>query len=299
MSAGAATASGVELESVSADGTMAESADEANRERTGEITGKLAAEAARKAAGPPPPRVTIRSDQLVPATTRADLENLRKRRRTPPTKGQQVALMGLLDADAHGDDITTEVTSAHGHRVTPSPEAPPDASPSPAQEAKRQAWRSAATYWSETVNRSMGKRPGRIVDRQSKVGKRLWRELGKGLQGQPGAAKVMAAFRFVAESEHTRAQFVRQQRYTMETALRHVEDYAQLWWDDHPPDDVPPPDGGDSDRAKRWLARGVPRNLLHLPDHRLEALLQESERQKAARQYRGGRKRLPPGPGVR
>ena len=187
-------------------------------------------------------------------------------------------------------------------RPAPSPAPAPAPGPTPSQKRQEESFRVASEYWGSSVNPAMAKRPSKGVSRSSKSGKRLWAALGRMHELEDGTRVdgldiVMAAFQFIAESRHQRAEFVRKGGYGIETALRHVEDYAVAWWAEHPETTgvgAPPEAEGDEPRRKRLLELGIPEKIHHWPDYRINALLAQWEQEKAERT-----RRAPPrlGPG--
>jgi hypothetical protein len=83
-----------------------------------------------------------------------------------------------------------------------------------------------ALFFGEVVHRQLGRRPSKGPARASKLGQRLLSAVRK------DADLVLDAMRFVAHSETSRAQFLRGERAdatTIETILRHVDEYAEGW----------------------------------------------------------------------
>lgn len=83
----------------------------------------------------------------------------------------------------------------------------------------------AAALWGQQALPACGRKPSTGPGRSSKLGKALVAALRK----DPDA--VLDAIRFVIGSNHAKARYFRDNRYDIDTVLRHVESYAGLWRD--------------------------------------------------------------------
>jgi hypothetical protein len=126
-----------------------------------------------------------------------------------------------------------------------------------------EAYERAATYWGEIVLRQIGRRPTKGPSRSSKLGGKLLAAIRR------DENQVMDALRFVAESQTDRAQKLRTyDGLTVETVLRHVEEYAELWraHEDRPTAGPSPPRRGQSTAGDGVLAE-VRRRLREEAEH--------------------------------
>lgn len=90
-----------------------------------------------------------------------------------------------------------------------------------------------AAYYATAVQEALGRKPIRPTQRSSRSGKRL------AVAARQDADAVLDAMRFVAHSQSSRARFLRGEEpgrdgtpydgLSLETVLRHVDDYAELW----------------------------------------------------------------------
>lgn len=187
------------------------------------------------------------------------LDPIRQQRTTSgPPAGQQPANSRPTADERVKADSTAETTSAPPARQQSTTSGPPadhqaslpirarPPSPSPSQPPSQGEETSAgepperppdrfpevARYFGETVHRAIGRRPSQGPDRKSKPGQKLLRLV------KQDADLVLDAFRFVAESESDRARFLRGEVedrqgkvfvLTLETVLRHVDEYAELY----------------------------------------------------------------------
>ncbi len=87
-----------------------------------------------------------------------------------------------------------------------------------------EAYLQASTYWGEVVHRQIGRRPSHGPKRDTKAGRALLVAVRKDPE------LVLDAMRFVAESQTERAEKLRTyDGLTVETVLRHLDEYAELW----------------------------------------------------------------------
>jgi len=117
------------------------------------------------------------------------------------------------DTDTDTENNTTALPSlalAPVQTVEPEPPTEPD------------AFTLAAEYAGQVLNPAVGRGLSHGPLRSSKLGQRLFREVRK------DAAMVMSAMRFIVESDHPTAVYNRANGYGLETALRHIEEYAEL-----------------------------------------------------------------------
>jgi hypothetical protein len=171
-----------------------------------------------------PPGLT-RRDPTVPRREQSNAENIAALTSADPTTPR------------------ADPTTPHARELDPPSPAPP---PSPGEEqhvglatdeptvldGPSLAYLQAAVYFGEVVHRQIGRRPSKGPDRSSKVGQRLYAAVKK----DPEA--VLDAMKFAAESQIDRAVKLREYAgLTVETVLRHVEEYAELWrqYGDRPP----------------------------------------------------------------
>jgi hypothetical protein len=138
---------------------------------------------------------------------------------------QRVSSACPADVHTRGELTTTTTTTTSVNAPAPPslalvPAEPTELEPEPPTEPD--AFTLAAEYAGQVLNPAVGKGFSHGPGRGSKVGQRLWREVRK------DAARVMAAMRFVVESDHNTAVYNRANGYGLETALRHLDEYAEL-----------------------------------------------------------------------
>lgn len=88
--------------------------------------------------------------------------------------------------------------------------------------AEPDAFTLAAEYAGQVLNPAVGRGLSHGPGRRSSLGQKLLREVKR------DAARVMSAMRFVVESPHDRAEFLRSKGLGLETVLRHLNEYAEL-----------------------------------------------------------------------
>lgn len=90
------------------------------------------------------------------------------------------------------------------------------------------------------VHRQISRRPSHGPDRKTKTGEKLDRAVKR------DAELVLDAMRYVAEGQGERAVFLRTEyakNITVETVLRHADEYAELWRAEQDPEHRPPTPG--------------------------------------------------------
>lgn len=95
--------------------------------------------------------------------------------------------------------------------------------PEPRPDRLAEHFATAAALWGQHALPAMGRKPSAGPLRSSALGKALTAALRR------DADLVLDAIRFVAESQHDKATFLREKRYDLDTVLRHLDSYAGLW----------------------------------------------------------------------
>lgn len=123
---------------------------------------------------------------------------------------------------------TNPPTTHHKEDSVPAPPVQPTLPgtppPVPKVDPHREAWHTAALFWGQVVLPACGRKPSSGFATPSKgAGAKLMTAV------RNDAEQVLDALRFVAWSQHGRADHFRTQRFEIGTVFKHAEDYANLW----------------------------------------------------------------------
>lgn len=146
--------------------------------------------------------------------------NSRERSMERSTTGQ---VSGASTTDLNRPDLNEPVVDDRSHQ--PDLLLPPDireVGPSEGPVRGEDSFHRVAGFWSTDVARAVG-RPLRAPSRSSAVGQKLLTKL-KNL----GEDVVLDAMRLYAHGGD-RGEFLRERKTTLETVVRHAEEYAELW----------------------------------------------------------------------
>ncbi len=138
----------------------------------------------------------------------------------------QGAAQGAAQVAAPPTRAETESRDGDPRESLPAPPEPTLVGPPapPKIDPHREAWHTAALFWGSQVLPACGRKPSSGPESPSKgIGSKLMTAVRR----DPDA--VLDALRFMAWSQHDRAEFIRSKRYDLDTVLRHVDTYAGLW----------------------------------------------------------------------
>jgi hypothetical protein len=179
---------------------------------------------AQRPAASAPPADRQPTTSAPPAEVPVNAEDSDGSARSPPAHRQPTA----SSPPSRAVPCTTNPPITHHKEDTvPAPPGQPTLVGPPALpkvDPNREAWHTAALFWGSQVLPACGRKPSTGPESPTKgIGAKLMTAVKR------DSDAVLDALRFMAWSQHDRADFLRSKRYDLDTVLRHIDTYAALW----------------------------------------------------------------------